>query len=69
MLPLTLAMDLRGVKVPSVAVMSMSWSCWLSSAESAPRLMLVSGNKPATAVSVFPAVDVLLTCQDSGSIF
>jgi hypothetical protein len=39
--------------------MSISWICWPSSAESTPNLVLASGNKPATAVSVFPAVDVL----------
>jgi hypothetical protein len=68
MLPVTSAMDVRGVEVTSIDVMSTSWSCPLSSSESTPNLML-SGTKSATAVSVFPGVDVLLTYQDSGRIF
>jgi hypothetical protein len=46
--------------------MSMPWNCWSSSADSTANFMFVSGTEPATAVSVFPAVDVLLTYQDSG---
>jgi hypothetical protein len=67
-LPVTSAMDVGGVEVTSLAVMSMSRSCSSSSAESTPNLILVSGTKSATAVSAFPGV-VLLTYWDSGRIF
>lgn len=69
-LPLAPAMDLTGVEVASMAVMSMSLSSCSSCAGSTPNLtMLVSNIIPASAVSVSPAVDALLTCQYSGGKF
>jgi len=60
LLPLTSAKGLTGVELVSLAVMSLSLRGCSSSAASTLDLMSVVGTKPASAVSVSPAEDVLL---------
>jgi len=59
-LPLTSAKGLTGVEMVSLAVMSLSLRCCSSSSASTLDLMSVVSTKPASAVSVSPADDVLL---------
>lgn len=59
-LPLTSAKGLTGVELVSLAAMSLSLRGCSSSAPSTQDLMSVVGTKPASAVSVSPAEDVLL---------
>jgi len=59
-LPLTSAKGLTGVELVSLVVISLSLKGCSSSAASTLDLMSAVGTKPASAVSVSPAEDVLL---------